>query len=103
MRCLSLSRRLLSATTGPSVEPAAASAQVVTKTVRKCSAFSRFKRFAAGAVFASAVGMYVLSFQLQGLLDEVRAAVHDVAIRQQVLESKVANISTEQNSQKSVE
>lgn len=96
MRVLSLSRRLLCAT--PTEQP------VVTKTVKKCSIFSRFRSFASGAVFASAVGMYVLTFQLQGLLDEVRAAVHDVAVRQQVLESKVANIaSNSTESTKSVE
>ncbi len=76
----------------------------MTKTVKNCSIFSRFRSFASGAVFASAVGMYVLTFQLQGLLDEVRAAVHDVAVRQQVLESKVANIaSNSTESTKSVE
>ena len=90
MRFVSLSRRLLCAGSSP----VATEQQVVTKTVKKCSIFSRFKSFASGAVFASAVGMYVLTFQLQGLLDEVRAAVHDVAIRQQVLETKVANLSS---------
>jgi|LauGreDrversion4_2_1035121.scaffolds.fasta_scaffold255938_2 hypothetical protein len=80
MKALFLSRRLLCATPEPTV---------VTKTVNKCSIVSRVKSFASGAVFASAVGMYVLTFQLQGLLDEVRAAVHDVAVRQQVLESKI--------------
>ena len=91
MRFVSLSRRLLCAASSP---VAATEQQVVTRTVKKCSIFSRFKSFASGAVFASAVGMYVLTFQLQGLLDEVRAAVHDVAIRQQVLETKVANLSS---------
>ena len=84
---LHLSRRLLCS---PAVEQQPG---VVTKTVKKCSIFSRFKSFASGAVFASAVGMYVLTFQLQGLLDEVRSAVHDVSVRQQVLESKLANLS----------
>lgn len=96
MRVLSLSRRLLCA--APTEQP------VVTKTVKNCSIFSRLRSFASGAVFASAVGMYVLTFQLQGLLDEVRAAVHDVAVRQQALESKVANIaSNSTESTKSVE
>lgn len=86
-QALFLSRRLLCAAGTP--EPAAA---VVTKKVVKCSIVSRVKSFASGAVFASAVGMYVLTFQLQGLLDEVRAAVHDVAVRQQVLESKINTV-----------
>lgn len=57
----------------------------------KCSVAARFRSFFFGAVCASAVGMYVIAFQLQGLLDEVRSAVHDVALRQQMIEHKLEN------------
>jgi len=63
-----------------------------TKNVKKSSILSRFQSFFSGAIFASAVGMYVITFQLQGMLDEVRAAVHDVSVRQQFLESKVSKL-----------
>lgn len=67
----------------------AAPVQAAKKTT---SVLSRFRAFASGAVFASAVGMYVISFQLQGLLDEVRSAVHDVSMRQTMIEAKLAKI-----------
>ena len=54
---------------------------------------SRFRAFVGGAVFASAVGMYVIAFQLQGLLDEVKSAVHDVSIRQAKIETKLSKLS----------
>ena len=57
------------------------------------SVMSRVRAFASGAVFASAVGMYMIAFQLQGLLDEVKSAVHDVSVRQQLIESKIAKLS----------
>ena len=47
-------------------------------------------------MFASAVGMYVIAFQLQGLLDEVRSAVHDVSIRQQLIETKISQLNHQQ-------
>ena len=56
----------------------------------------RFRSFATGAMFASAVGMYVIAFQLQGLLDEVRSAVHDVSIRQQLIETKISQLNHQQ-------
>lgn len=59
----------------------------------KCSVFSRFRAFIGGAVFASAAGMYVIAFQLQGLLDEVKSSIHDVAIRQQMIEDKLAKLN----------
>jgi hypothetical protein len=62
--------------------------------VKKCSMVSRFRSFFSGAVFASAVGMYIITFQLQGLLDEVKSAVYDVSVRQQLLESKIAKLET---------
>ena len=77
-----VTRRLLCAAPAPVVE---------TKIVKKCSVVSRFRSFFSGALFASAVGMYVITFQLQGMLDEVRAAVHDVSVRQHVIETKLAN------------
>jgi hypothetical protein len=54
---------------------------------------SRLRSFFSGAVFASAVGMYVITFQLQGALDEVKTAVHDVSARQQFLERKIAKLN----------
>lgn len=60
-----------------------------------CSIMTRFKSFISGALFASAAGMYVITFQLQGLLDEVKSAVHDVSIRQQVIEDKISKINQE--------
>jgi hypothetical protein len=53
----------------------------------------RVRSFVSGALFASAAGMYVITFQLQGLLDEVRSAVHDVSIRQQLIETKLAQLN----------
>jgi hypothetical protein len=61
------------------------------------SVFSRFRAFVGGAVMASAVGMYVIAFQLQGLLDEVKSAVHDVSVRQTMIESKLAKLSHDSN------
>ena len=58
----------------------------------RCSIVSRFKSFVSGALFASAAGMYVISFQLQGLLDEVKSAVHDVSIRQQMIEDRLSKL-----------
>lgn len=65
----------------------------IEKTVEKPKShvMIRFRSFFSGAVFASAVGMYFLAFQLQGLLDEVKSAVHDVSIRQQMIEQKIRN------------
>jgi hypothetical protein len=34
----------------------------------------------------------VISFQLQGLLDEVKSAVHDVSIRQQMIEDRLSKL-----------
>jgi len=74
-------------------EAAAASPSAnLTSPIKKCSVISRFRSFASGAVFASAVGMYVLAFQLQGMLDEVRSAVHDVSMRQTMIEAKLSKI-----------
>ena len=64
---------------------------------RTCSIMTRFRSFFSGAVFASAVGMYVVAFQLQGMLDEVKSAVHDVSIRQQLIEQKIAREDTQTN------
>jgi hypothetical protein len=58
----------------------------------RCSIASRFKAFVSGALVASAAGMYVISFQLQGLLDEVKSAVHDVSIRQQMIEDRLSKL-----------
>lgn len=63
------------------------------KSKTETSAVSRVKSFFSGAVFASALGMYVITFQLQGLLDEVKTAVHDVAVRQQFLETKISKLN----------
>ena len=49
-------------------------------------------------MFASAAGMYVIAFQVQGLLDEVKSSIHDVAIRQQMIEDKVAKLSDQKPS-----
>ena len=91
------SRRILAAsatTTEQAATVVAPNRVVETKIIKKCSIMSRARSFFSGAVFASAVGMYVITFQLQGLLDEVRSAVHDVSIRQQFLESKIAKADT---------
>jgi len=63
------------------------------KQIPTFSIVSRLKSFFSGAVFASAVGMYVITFQLQGALDEVKSAVHDVSARQQFLESKISKLN----------
>ena len=79
-------RRLCEVTVKPTVE-------AVVPPKKSCSILSRFRAFLGGAFFASAAGMYVLSFQLQGLLDEVKSAVHDVAVRQQMIEERLAKLS----------
>lgn len=68
---------------------------VVKPEKKNCSVLSRFRAFLSGAFFASAAGMYVISFQLQGLLDEVKSAVHDVAVRQHMIEERLAKLSIE--------
>ncbi len=65
------------------------SEKAIPKSIKSFSIMARFRSFASGALFASAVGMYVITFQLQSLLDEVKSAVHDVAARQQVIDDRV--------------
>lgn len=67
------------------------------KAKKCCSILTRFRSFASGALFASAVGMYVITFQLQGLLDEVKAAVHDVSARQRFIDEKVQSLQRDVN------
>lgn len=69
--------------------------QVAPTKKKSCSILSRFRSFTSGALFASAVGMYVITFQLQGLLDEVKSAVHDVAVRQKRIDEKVHALETQ--------
>lgn len=91
-------RRLSEAVTKTVIEaPVAARPATVPQKV-KCSVISRFKSFVGGAVFASAAGMYVITFQLQGLLDEVKSSIHDVAIRQQMIEDKIAKLNEQKTS-----
>jgi hypothetical protein len=60
-----------------------------------CSILSRVRCFTSGALFASAVGMYVITFQLQGLLDEVKAAVHDVSVKQKFIDERVQSLQND--------
>ena len=80
-------------------KPAASeSIQTPVKPMKKsCSIVSRFKSFVGGALFASAAGMYIITFQLQGLLDEVKSAVHDVSVRQQMIEDRLAKLNKPAN------
>jgi hypothetical protein len=82
-------RRLCEVIVKPAVET------VVKPDKKSCSIISRFRAFFGGAFFASAAGMYVISFQLQGLLDEVKSAVHDVAVRQHMIEERLSKLSAE--------
>jgi hypothetical protein len=75
----------------PAAKPAVET--VVRPQKKSCSILSRFRSFIGGAVFASAAGMYIITFQLQSLLDEVKSAVHDVAIRQQMIEDRIAKLN----------
>jgi hypothetical protein len=59
------------------------------------SILSRVRCFTSGALFASAVGMYVITFQLQGLLDEVKAAVHDVSVKQKFIDERVQSLQND--------
>lgn len=92
MLCRSVLRRFTTVdTTRAAANTVAAPVQAAAN--KSTSVLSRLRAFASGAVFASAVGMYVISFQLQGLLDEMRSAVHDVSMRQTMIESKLAKIA----------
>ncbi|KAF4651352.1 hypothetical protein FOL47_000457, partial [Perkinsus chesapeaki] len=56
--------------------------------------FARMRSFTGGFTLASAIGFYLIFVQLQGMTDEVRSAVHDVAVRQARLEDKVRKIES---------
>lgn len=83
-------RRLSEVATKPAIETPVPHVKPVKKS---CSIMTRFKSFIGGALFASAAGMYIITFQLQGLLDEVKSAVHDVSIRQQMIEDRLAKLN----------
>ncbi|KAF4662383.1 hypothetical protein FOZ61_002521 [Perkinsus olseni] len=91
--------------TGAAAAPTAAAAASTTKaasaTTTKVAGgarsgpglFARMRSFTGGFTLASALGFYLIFVQLQGMTDEVRAAVHDVAVRQARLEDKVLFMS----------
>ncbi|KAF4754467.1 hypothetical protein FOZ63_010302, partial [Perkinsus olseni] len=95
----------------PTAAAAASTAKAASATTTKVAGgahsgpglFARMRSFTGGFTLASALGFYLIFVQLQGMTDEVRAAVHDVAVRQARLEDKVRKIeaSTKEQTGKS--